>query len=101
MQPVSLTCHKDRTRIVLKGALDVSAAATAYGTLDQALARGLPVQLQAGDLERTDAGGLQLLLLFVRSARRRGLTLDWRSVSPALASSAELLGLSSALELPR
>lgn len=101
MQPVSLTCHKDRTKVVLKGALDVSAAAAAYGTLDQALARGLPVQLQAGELERTDAGGLQLLLLFVQNAHRRGLTLSWRTVSPALANAAELLGLSSALELPR
>lgn len=101
MQPVSLTCHKDRTRITLKGALDVSAAAAAYATLSQALERALPLHLQAADLERTDAGALQLLLQFVRAAHARGLSLDWRSVSPALASSAELLGLSSALELPR
>ena len=101
MQPVSITCHKDRTRVVLKGALDVGAAAAAYGTLDQALSRGLPLQLQAGELERTDAGGLQLLLLFVHSARRRGVALTWRTVSPSLMNDAELLGLGSALELPR
>lgn len=101
MQPVSITCHKDRTRVVLKGALDVSAAVSAYGPLDQALARGLPLQLQAGELERADAGGLQLLLLFVTGARARGMALTWRSVSAALATSAELLGLTSALKLPR
>lgn len=101
MQPINLTCHEDRTEIAIAGVLDVSATADARAVLNEALTRALPLELQAEGLERADAGGLQLLLLFLRTARSRGLAFTWRSVGSALTTNAELLGLTNALELPR
>ncbi len=101
MQPVNLTCHTDRTEIVLRGSLDVSGTRAAYGTLNEALTRALPMSLDTAELERVDAAGLQLLLAFFRTAHERGLGLRWHSVGGAFAAAVETLGLSKALELPR
>jgi len=101
MQPVSLTCQTDRTEVALQGTLDVREARAARATLNEALVRALPLELDAARLERIDAAGLQLLLAFLEGARARGVDLRWRAVSAALATSAELLGLSMALGLPR
>ena len=101
MESVNLTCHADRTEIVLKGMLDVGETRAAHGTLGEALTRALPLELLASDLERVDTAGLQLLIVFLRAAHERGLHSRWRAVGPALSSGAELLGLSDALELPK
>lgn len=101
MQSVNLTCHTDRTQLIFQGALDVGGTRAAYETLNEALTRALPVDLDAADLERVDAAGLQLLLAFVRTARERGLALKWQAVGSTLEAGAELLGLANALELPR
>jgi ABC-type transporter Mla MlaB component len=101
MESVNLTCHPDRTEIVLKGMLDVGETRAVYGRLGEALTRALPVELRAQELERIDTAGMQLLIAFVRAAREHGLQPSWRGISPALTSGAQLLGLSEALELPR
>jgi len=101
MESVNLACHPDRTEIVLKGMLDVGETRAAYGRLGEALMRALPLELVASELERVDTAGLQLLIVFLRAAHERGLSLNWRDVSPALAGSAQLLGLVEALELPK
>ena len=101
MESVNLTCHTDRTEIVLRGLLDAGETRAAFDTLGEALTRALPLELLASDLERVDSAGLQLLIVFLRAVRERGLDSRWRAVSPALTGSAALLGLSDALELPK
>ena len=101
MESVNLTCHPDRTEIVLSGMLDVGETRAAYGRLGEALTRALLLELRAAALERVDTAGLQLLIAFLRAAHERGLQPSWRDVSPALTTGAQLLGLSAALELPQ
>lgn len=101
MDSVNLTCHPDRTEIVLKGMLDVGETRAAHGRLGEALTRALPIELTASGLERIDTAGLQLLVVFLRTARDRGLTLRWSDVGSPLMNSAQLLGLTEALELPQ
>lgn len=101
MESVNLVCHADRTAITLSGSLDVREARAVRTGLDEALTRALPIELTASELERVDTAGLQLLLMFMRTARARGLPLEWQGVSAALAGGAELLGLADALELPK
>lgn len=100
MQAVNLTCHTDRTQITLTGTLDVSGNRAACEALSEALTRSLPLEVHAADLERLDAAGLQLLLVFVQTAKQHDQALRWHSVSASLSASAELLGLARALELP-
>lgn len=101
MHSVNLACHTDRTRVTFKGALDMGGVCAAYDTPGEALTRALPLGLHTKELDRLDAGGVRLLLAFLREAKARRLALRWRSVSPAITASAELLGLSNALELRR
>jgi ABC-type transporter Mla MlaB component len=100
MESVNLTCHTDRTEIKLGGVLDVSQTRAAYQALNEALKRSLPVEVDAAQLERLDAAGLQLVTAFVQAARERHLRMQWSSVSAALQASAEFVGLVRALELP-
>ncbi len=58
------------------------------------------VVLEAGALARVDAAGLQLLAAFVRTARARGVRVEWRSPTPALREATRRLGLGPALRLP-
>lgn len=101
MESVNLTCHTDRTEIVLKGMLDVGETRAAYDKFAEALTRALPLELRASEMERVDTAGLQLLIVFLRAAHERGLQVRWRDVGPALTASAQLLGLGEALELPQ
>ena len=101
MESVNLTCHPDRSEIVLKGVLDVGETRAAHSCLGEALMRALPLELAASGLERVDTAGLQMLIVFIRAARERGLSFRWHDPSPALVSSAQLLDLNGALELPQ
>ena len=99
MQSVNLTCHTDCTELNLAGVLDVSQARAAYQSFNEALVRALPLRLHASSLERVDTAALQLLLAFQKTARERGLRIQWESTSAALQNSATALGLSEALGL--
>lgn len=100
MESVNLKPHADRTELTFEGVFDVGRAQGAYQVLNEALTRALPVELHTTQLERVDAAALQLLVAFRRAVRERGLRLQWSTVSQPLRSSAELLGLTEALELP-
>jgi ABC-type transporter Mla MlaB component len=49
---------------------------------------------------RVDGAGLQLLAVFIRTARASRVDYRWREPSHALQQAAALLGLSRELELP-
>lgn len=59
--------------------------------LEQLAAPGLVLNLEAVDA--CDCAGLQLLCATVKSARERGLRLEVTSLSPAVATAAQGLGL--------
>lgn len=100
LETVRVTCHSDRTELVLEGAFDVAHVREAYQLLDQGLRRGLPLELHTADIERVDTAGLQLLVAFYRAAHEHGLKVEWRSVGAVLRSSSTMLGIASSLELP-
>jgi anti-anti-sigma regulatory factor len=58
------------------------------------------VVIEAVDLARTDAAGLQLLYAVVTAARAAGAQVSWREPSPALRAAAATLGLADLLALP-
>jgi anti-anti-sigma regulatory factor len=59
------------------------------------------VALDAGQVEKVDAAGLQALLAGRALLARAGKTLSWAGCSPQLAAAAVLLGLGDPLELPK
>lgn len=64
------------------------------------LEQGMPVRLDAGQVERIDTAGLQLLVAFVRDRRKRARAVTWHRCSESLTRAASMLGLSADLELP-
>src|SRR3954468_11699670 len=100
MSTVNLTCHTDRTELTFQGALDVSDARAAYDALNEALVRALPLELHGADMTRLDVAGLQLLAVFCRGAKERGLMYQWRSTGSPLLAAATSAGLTQTLELP-
>ena len=69
-------------------------------SMKQALASGLPVEIDASAVERVDAAGLQLLCAFVRDAASSGREIRWSGITGALAASARLLDLHNLLDFP-
>jgi anti-anti-sigma regulatory factor len=67
--------------------------------LSQAATEGV-VEIDAAQVERVDAAGLQALAAGIARLRAAHVTCRWGAVSPTLSSSAAVSGLASALELP-
>lgn len=63
-------------------------------------ARGDPLVIDGGSVERVDTAGLQLLVALARRQQQAGGRLEWKAVSPELLKSSERLGLAGALCLP-
>ena len=59
-----------------------------------------PVKLDASALQRIDTASLQLIAAFVRERAGSGRAVEWHGAAPVLAIAAQLLGLTSLLELP-
>lgn len=56
-------------------------------------------EIDAADVERVDAAGMQLLCALALSERQHGRSLSWRTVSPSLRGAAADLGMSKLLGL--
>ena len=74
-------------------------AASLRESLLPLLAAPEPVELDAQALEQIDAAGIQVLAAFLRSRRRDGTDVIWRTRSPVLADAARQLGAEALLEL--
>ncbi len=59
------------------------------------------VVLDAGQVEKIDAAGLQALLAGRAVLTRAGKAVTWAGCSPQLSAAAALLGLGESLELPK
>lgn len=101
MESVRIAPHADRTELVFEGRLVAAGVREVHRRLDEVLARAVPIELHAEGLERIDTAGVQLLIAFYRTARQRGLNVQWRSVSPALRASSVTLAVDGLLELPQ
>lgn len=90
----------EHTRISLSGSLDITQVESLRASLAHGLEQGLPILLQADQLERVDAAALQLLCAFMRGAEVAGLECTWSQVPPALRDAARVTGLGACLALP-
>jgi anti-anti-sigma regulatory factor len=82
--------------------LRVAGAAAAYAALDAA-ARGAErgIVLDAREVEKVDAAGLQAVLAGRRRLIEAGKTVSWAGCSAQMRSAAELLGLAEHLGIAR
>jgi len=78
----------------------VSDAAALKEHLGALLAEPRPVTLDISALQRIDTAGLQVVTAFVRERTGNGLAVEWRGTAPVLTTAAQLLGLTSILNLP-
>jgi len=78
--------------------MTIEHAATLHAELGRHLAAD-SVVLEAGAVQRIDAGALQLLAAFVRAAEARGARVSWREPSSVLRDGARRLGLTGVLRL--
>ncbi|MFI5910602.1 lipid asymmetry maintenance protein MlaB [Dactylosporangium sp. NPDC051541] len=72
------------TRLDLDGELTIVYAAEQHEQLLRFLTGGPDLELGLGGVTELDTAGLQVLLLAVREARRRGLRLRLTDLSPAV-----------------
>jgi anti-anti-sigma regulatory factor len=88
--------------IKLADDLRIAGAAAAFGALRGA-AEGADkrIALDARQVEKVDAAGLQALLAGCQALGRAGKVVSWVGCSAQLAAAAALLGLTESLELPR
>lgn len=80
--------------------LDIAKAADFHQELKAALGKGGEIVLDAAEIERIDAAGLQLCTAFFHAAAARKVQARWQTPSGALIRAAALLGLSRELGLP-
>jgi ABC-type transporter Mla MlaB component len=92
--PVSLTT------LTLAAECMVSDAASLKERLAVLIGEPRPVTLDITALQRIDTAGLQLIVAFVRDRAGQGRTVEWQGSAPVLATAAQLLGLTSLLQLP-
>jgi ABC-type transporter Mla MlaB component len=98
--PPTTAAPKPTTALALAAECLVSGASTLKESLASLLDEPQPITLDITALQRIDTAGLQVLTAFVRERTAHGRTVEWRGASPALTSAAQLLGLTSLLELP-
>lgn len=77
--------------------LNISGVGELHQQLSKALKGGRAVILDASQVQRADAAGLQLLAAFCQAARARGVAISWRQPSEVFDLSARLLGLDGML----
>lgn len=86
--------------VVLSDILDIAAIQPLYRQLEAALASPQSeLILDAAQVSRVDAAGLQTLAMFCREARTQGYSVRWKNPSSALNRAAEWTGLVDWLEL--
>ncbi len=89
----------DTTTINLGPALDIAHAAKIQSALKALLQQDAAVEIDAQEVERIDAAGLQLLLAFVRHCTTQAREWRWLKPSTALLEAATGLGLAHSLQL--
>ena len=99
---VAKTSKAEPGRSIKLGAdLRIATASATFQALRQAAAGpGGKVVLDARQVERADAAGLQALLAGRRALQEAGKSVAWTGCTPHLKAAAGMLGLAEALGLP-
>jgi phospholipid transport system transporter-binding protein len=79
----------------------IAEAAPLQAELSGLLDTDTPVTLDAGEVQRIDTAGMQVIAAFVRERNANGRQVQWRNTPPTLLSAARLLGLGTLLGLPQ
>ena len=88
--------------IKVAGDLRIASAASAFSALRAAAETAeIRVEIDARQVEKVDAAGLQALLAGRQALARAGKTIVWSGCSSQLKAVAGLLGMAEALELPQ
>jgi len=99
MDPVQIEQTADTTHVTLAAVFGVPDARLLYDKLGAALSSATSLVVDGGRVERVDAAAMQILAIFCRTARERGLALAWQNPSAGLQQAARMLGLQSMLEM--
>lgn len=78
---------------------DISLVSQKSVELKEVLNDSGEIQLSAGELQKIDGAGLQLLASFFNEANKLQKSISWIDASDSLIDSARLLGLTSLLKL--
>lgn len=91
----------DANTLVLPSELGIDNAAVWRRRLLQAVDSEGAVTLDARDVAQVHTAALQLFCMFCQDRRRAGRETNWRSPSSALRAAAQLLGVTTLLQLAR
>lgn len=100
MDLVQISEGPTETRVAFGAAVEISVTRILYTQLTPLLARPVALAVDAGQVERIDAAGLQLLFCLSQSAHQRAIPLRWHAVSPVVRQAAQRAGIDSALFTP-
>jgi anti-anti-sigma regulatory factor len=99
-QAKSKSSRRDKNaHMTLASVLDAAHGDELRASLNELIENPQPVTLDAGEVERVDTAGLQVLAAFVTTRRSQGRAIEWQKISPELRRATELLGLSALMEL--
>jgi ABC-type transporter Mla MlaB component len=103
-EPPAVVEPKDLQPLAATLALPAECMVAEAASLRQSLAALLnepqPVTLDVAALQRIDTAGLQVITAFVRERGASGRSVEWQGTAPVLSTAAQLLGLTSLLNLP-
>jgi len=101
MRPEPGQPESTRTVAVSCGeSLGISTVHDLCDSLQQSLASGLPIEIDASAVESADAAAMQLLCAFAREATTSGCSIRWYRPTEVLISTAKLLQVQNLLVLP-
>ena len=89
---------KEALNLALDPVLDLRAAASLKDMLQQGLARGVPLTLDAGAVGRMSTACVQVLTAAVLEARKNAVTLALKKSSPVFDAAFVALGLADILD---
>lgn len=95
MSTISSNINDGRQYLRFPSALDLRAAKPLKAALTEALARSLPVTLDASSVDRISTACVQILIGFVAAARTGSLAVTFHRPSPPFLSAFEKLGLAA------
>lgn len=79
--------------------LDISVVTERLAEFRDVLENQKEIELSAGELQRIDGAGIQILVALFRQAEQEQKEISWKDTSDSLLSAASLLGVSEELHL--
>jgi ABC-type transporter Mla MlaB component len=87
------------TAVTCGDVLDISVVAQKYAEFTEIIEKQEAIEISAGELQRIDGAGIQLLVALFNQAEQQGLEITWKDTSESLMDAASLLGVNTQLHL--